>query len=124
MDRLWIGTQVHQLSGIMMRVSSPLASDVTGHELCRKRMQRHHLTRCPRRVLRMSRRRQIEDAASAKLQADTRRYAKYFHLMLEQGVYFAPSQFEAAFVSAAHGESQVEATLQAVEKAFVGLADA
>lgn len=57
----------------------------------------------------------ITDASSAKLHADTERYAKFFHLMLEQGVYFAPSQFEVAFASAAHGEGQVEATLRAVE---------
>ncbi|HLA81804.1 MAG TPA: glutamate-1-semialdehyde 2,1-aminomutase, partial [Thermoleophilia bacterium] len=61
---------------------------------------------------------EIGDASSAKLYADTKRYATFFHLMLEQGVYFAPSQFEVAFASAAHGESEVEATLRAVEKAF------
>ena len=64
---------------------------------------------------------EIEDAASAKLHADTERYAKFFHLMLEQGVYFAPSQFEVAFTSAAHGESEVEATLRAVEAGLRGL---
>ncbi len=46
---------------------------------------------------------EIGDAASARLHADTERYSKFFHLMLEQGVYFAPSQFEVAFTSAAHG---------------------
>ncbi len=49
---------------------------------------------------------EIEDAASAKLHADTDRYSRFFHLMLEQGVYFAPSQFEVAFASAAHGEER------------------
>jgi glutamate-1-semialdehyde 2,1-aminomutase len=38
--------------------------------------------------------------------------------MLEQGVYFAPSQFEVAFMSAAHDDSTVEATLGAVDQAF------
>ena len=38
--------------------------------------------------------------------------------MLEQGIYFAPSQFEVAFASAAHGESEVEATLRAAEAGF------
>ena len=65
---------------------------------------------------------EIADASSAKLYADTERYSRFFHLMLEQGVYFAPSQFEVAFVSAAHGESQVEATLRAVEVGFRELA--
>jgi glutamate-1-semialdehyde 2,1-aminomutase len=65
---------------------------------------------------------EIRDASSAKLHADTERYAKFFHLMLEQGVYFAPSQFEVAFVSAAHGESHIEATLGAVEAGFRELA--
>ncbi|MFH0916693.1 MAG: glutamate-1-semialdehyde 2,1-aminomutase [bacterium] len=65
----------------------------------------------------------IGDASSAKSYADTQRYSRFFHLMLEQGVYFAPSQFEVAFTSAAHGESQVEATLRAVEASFRRLAD-
>jgi glutamate-1-semialdehyde 2,1-aminomutase len=65
---------------------------------------------------------EIGDAASAKLHADTKRYSKFFHLMLERGVYFAPSQFEVAFTSAAHGEGEVEATLQAVEAGFCQLA--
>ena len=65
---------------------------------------------------------EIGDAASAKLHADTKRYAKFFHLMLEQGIYFAPSQFEVAFASAAHGASEVEATLRAVEAGFRQLA--
>ncbi len=65
---------------------------------------------------------EIGDAASAKLHADTKRYSKFFHLMLEQGVYFAPSQFEVAFTSSAHGEGEVEATLQAVEAGFRQLA--
>jgi len=57
----------------------------------------------------------ITDGASAKLHADTERYAKFFHVMLDRGLYFAPSQFEVAFASAAHGRREVEATLAAVE---------
>ena len=60
----------------------------------------------------------ITDASSAKLHADTERYAAFFHRMLDQGVYFAPSQFEVAFVSVAHGGAEVEATLRAMERAF------
>ncbi len=66
---------------------------------------------------------QIRDAASAKAHADTERYAKFFHLMLDRGFYFAPSQFEVAFASAAHTKSDVEATLRAVEAGLRRLAD-
>lgn len=45
--------------------------------------------------------------------SDTKRYARYFNGMLERGVYLAPSQFEAAFVSAAHNDSDIEATIEA-----------
>jgi glutamate-1-semialdehyde 2,1-aminomutase len=42
---------------------------------------------------------------------DTEQYARYFHAMLRRGVYLAPSQFEAFFVSAAHGDDEIEQTL-------------
>jgi glutamate-1-semialdehyde 2,1-aminomutase len=41
--------------------------------------------------------------------------------MLDRGVYLAPSQFEAGFVSAAHGEREIEATVEAAREAFVPL---
>lgn len=44
------------------------------------------------------------------------RFKKFFHGMLEQGVYLAPSAFEAGFVSSAHGDKEINATLSAVEK--------
>ena len=50
--------------------------------------------------------------------SDTKAFARYFHAMLEQGVYLACSQFEANFVSAAHTDEDIQATLQAVESAF------
>jgi glutamate-1-semialdehyde 2,1-aminomutase len=59
----------------------------------------------------------VTDYASAK-HADTRAYARYFHSMLEQGIYLAPSQFEAGFVSLAHTDADVEATLKAAGAAF------
>jgi glutamate-1-semialdehyde 2,1-aminomutase len=59
----------------------------------------------------------VTDYASAK-HADTRRYARYFHAMLDRGVYFAPSQFEAGFMSLAHTEADVDATLEAAAEAF------
>jgi glutamate-1-semialdehyde 2,1-aminomutase len=51
-------------------------------------------------------------------QSDTARYAKFFHAMLDGGVYFAPSQYEAAFLSAAHGDAEIDQTLEAARKAF------
>lgn len=59
----------------------------------------------------------VSDYASAK-SADTKLYARFFHSMLEQGVYLAPSQFEAAFVSSQHGDAEVESTLQATRNSF------
>lgn len=54
----------------------------------------------------------VTDYATAK-KCNTKRYAKFFHGMLEKGYYFAPSQFEAAFVSLAHGEKEIDATIAA-----------
>jgi glutamate-1-semialdehyde 2,1-aminomutase len=50
--------------------------------------------------------------------SDTARYARYFKAMLEQGVYLAPSQFEAMFVSLAHGQEEIERTVEASRRAF------
>src|SRR5260370_39361833 len=57
----------------------------------------------------------VFDYPSAK-RADVSKFAKFFHALLDEGVYLPPSQFEAAFVSVAHSESEVETTLAAVEK--------
>ena len=51
-------------------------------------------------------------------QADATRYGKYFHKMLEQGIYLAPSQFEAAFLSTAHTARDIEKTIRAAHSAF------
>ena len=53
--------------------------------------------------------------------SDVGRYANYFAGMLGRGVALAPAQFEAMFVSAAHGEAELSATLAAVEDTFAGL---
>jgi len=50
---------------------------------------------------------------------DTKAFAAYFHAMLESGVYLAPSQYEAAFVSLAHTEDDIDATLEAQKKALL-----
>jgi len=48
-------------------------------------------------------------------------YAKYFHSMLDSGIYLAPSQFEAMFVSAAHSDEDLETTIEANRKALKSL---
>ncbi len=52
------------------------------------------------------------------LSSDTQRFAAYFRAMLEEGIYLAPSQFEAGFVSAAHSCDDVERTIDACRKAL------
>lgn len=52
---------------------------------------------------------------------DVERFKKFFHGMLDEGVYLAPSAFEAGFVSSAHGDAEIDATLTAAEKVFAQL---
>lgn len=59
----------------------------------------------------------VRDWPSAKT-SDTERFGRFFHTMLEQGVYVAPSQFEAGFMSAVHDEAVIDATLEAATKAM------
>ncbi len=60
------------------------------------------------------------DYTSAR-RADTARYARYFHHMLDQGFAFAPSQFECGFVSTAHTDADIDATVAAARVAFDAL---
>ena len=60
----------------------------------------------------------VRDYASAKT-SDTKAFAGYFSHMLKEGIYLAPSQFEAMFVSAAVTEEEIEKTLKAVRKYFL-----
>jgi glutamate-1-semialdehyde 2,1-aminomutase len=59
----------------------------------------------------------VTDFASAT-RADTDRYAKHFRQMLSQGIYLAPSQFEVAFISAAHTENDLEKLVKMTEWSF------
>jgi glutamate-1-semialdehyde 2,1-aminomutase len=59
----------------------------------------------------------VVDWNTAKL-SDTKRYGQFFHQMLEQGVYLAPSQFEAAFLSTAHSPRDIDYTIRAAAAAF------
>jgi len=63
----------------------------------------------------------ITDYASAK-QSDTGRYAAFFGQMLDRGVFLPPSQFEALFVSLAHGDGEIEATVAAAREALHAIA--
>ena len=59
----------------------------------------------------------VTDYASAQT-VDTERYAKFFHAMLSRGVYLPPSQFEALFVSLAHGAGEIDVAVDAAAAAF------
>src|SRR5262249_50901215 len=59
----------------------------------------------------------VFDSQTAKT-ADTHRFNRFFHSMLQQGIYLPPSQFEAAFISAAHTERDIERTIEAAAKAL------
>jgi glutamate-1-semialdehyde 2,1-aminomutase len=59
----------------------------------------------------------VDDEASAR-RSDTRRFARFHAEMLRRGVYLAPSQFETGFVSLAHGEDEIEATIRAAREAM------
>ncbi len=62
----------------------------------------------------------VTDFDSAS-KCNTKMYGDYFHGMLERGFYFAPSQFEAAFVSAAHTKADIEATIEACSEVMKSL---
>ncbi len=56
------------------------------------------------------------------MRCDSERFGRFFHAMLEEGVYLAPSAFEAGFISSAHSDADIEETLAAAEKAFARIA--
>jgi glutamate-1-semialdehyde 2,1-aminomutase len=62
---------------------------------------------------------QVRSYAEAKQHVDSARFATFFWAMAERGVYLAPSAFEAGFVSAAHGEEEIDATLRAARDALL-----
>ena len=59
----------------------------------------------------------VTDLASAS-RSDTAAFARWFHALLERGVWWPPSQFEAAFLGAAHGDAEIDAVLAAAAEAF------
>ena len=61
------------------------------------------------------------DSLAQVEQSDTEAYGRYFHAMLERGVYLAPSQFEAGFVSLAHTEADIDRTVEIAAEALASL---
>ena len=59
----------------------------------------------------------FEDAKTS----DLKMFSDYYKGMLQEGIYLAPSQFEALFVSAAHDTAHIDKTIQAAEKVMEGL---
>lgn len=58
------------------------------------------------------------------MSSDSERFKRFYHLMLEGGVYLAPSAYEAGFTSIAHGEEELRTTLDAAQRAFEAIAKA
>jgi glutamate-1-semialdehyde 2,1-aminomutase len=59
----------------------------------------------------------VTDSESAKL-SDIKRFSRFFHAMLERGIYLPPSQYEALFVSAAHTDADISHTIEAARESF------
>ncbi len=59
----------------------------------------------------------VESFADAKA-SDTKRFGQFFHAMLQRGVYLPPAQFEAAFISLAHSEADIDATVEAARESL------
>ncbi|NQV70638.1 MAG: glutamate-1-semialdehyde 2,1-aminomutase [Pseudohongiella sp.] len=58
---------------------------------------------------------------SQVMQCNVEHFQSYFHTMLNNGVYLAPSAYEAGFISSAHGDTEIQLTLDAAEKAFAAI---
>ena len=66
--------------------------------------------------------RPVTNFADAKT-SDVKMFAAYYNAMLERGLYLAPSQFEASFVSAAHSQKDIDETVRAAAEVFKILGD-
>jgi len=58
---------------------------------------------------------------TSAIAVDKERFNRFFHAMLDGGVYFAPALYEAGFVSSAHGDAEIEHTLKAARAAFAAI---
>jgi len=64
----------------------------------------------------------VRDYSVAK-KCDTRRFAAFFRAMLERGIFLAPSQFEALFVSAAHTDADIDRTIAAIRESLASASE-
>jgi glutamate-1-semialdehyde 2,1-aminomutase len=64
----------------------------------------------------------VRDAEDAR-RADTELFARFFHAMLDHGIYLPPSQFEAMFVSLAHSEADIDRTVAAVRESLAEVSE-
>jgi glutamate-1-semialdehyde 2,1-aminomutase len=55
------------------------------------------------------------------MKSDKEAFNRFFHLMLDEGIYLAPSAFEAGFVSAGHSQADIDATIAAAKRSFAKL---
>jgi glutamate-1-semialdehyde 2,1-aminomutase len=60
----------------------------------------------------------VPQSYDAVIACDTKRFNRFFHAMLDAGIYLAPSAYEAGFVSIAHGEAEIAETIAAADRAF------
>ena len=104
------------------------ALEASTHSLCdglegaaREAGVAFHTTRAPGMFGLYFREGPIESFADA-MGSDAARFGRFFHAMLERGVYLAPSAFEAGFMSSAHGEAEIAHTLEAARAAFAAIA--
>ena len=65
---------------------------------------------------------EIPDSHAKVMACDTERFNRFFHAMLDAGIYLAPSAYEAGFVSAAHTDADIAQTVDAAKKAFASIA--
>ena len=63
----------------------------------------------------------VPDTYDSVMGCDKERFNRFFHLMLDAGIYLAPSAYEAGFVSAAHGDAEIAATTAAAAAAFAAI---
>ena len=64
------------------------------------------------------------DTYAGAMACNTGSFNRFFHAMLDRGVYLAPSAFEAGFMSSAHGEGEIRSTVEAARAAFAEVASA
>lgn len=86
----------------------------------RKHVVPHYCTRAGSMLCSFFAHGPIHNLTDAK-RSDTKLYARFFHAMLDRGVYLAPSQFETAFLSTAHTDEQIDRTIAAADEAMAAV---